>query len=116
MFETFPWLASIGFITATVNLISGLQLTRKGEVAVIERIMHRLNGYLSLFICILLIIQIFGGTWRRFLFFTLIVGLVLYLMKIWIVRVKRGKKYGSHIGIMLFITWFVVIYVHIYQP
>lgn len=116
MFYTFPWLASIGFITATVNLISGLQLTRKGEIAVIERIMHRLNGYLSLFFCLLLVVRKINDKWSPLLLATLVVGILLYLMKIWVVRIKRGKRYGSHIGILLFITWFVVIYVHIYKP
>ncbi|OGP36144.1 MAG: hypothetical protein A2X87_07810 [Deltaproteobacteria bacterium GWC2_42_51] len=105
--------ASIGLILATVSFISGLQAIKaKGSF---DTRIHRLNGYLTIIIYILLAGMSLGKTneisslhivgWST--------GLSIILTKIWIVRKGKTYKYASWMGMLLIITWLIVVYTHI---
>jgi hypothetical protein len=113
MFEITTILASLGLILATVSFISGLQAVKNKGSA--DSKIHKLNGYLAFVIYILLAGSSITGkegislwpvaAWAS--------GLLIILIKIWVVRSGRAYKYASWIGIMLIIVWLVVIYTHI---
>lgn len=110
-------LASIGLIIATSSFISGLQLVR-GTVATVEGKIHRLNGYMTIILYILLTILAFAlhgislwsvGGW--------LLGFLIILTKLWIVKKSRKKrrafKYVSWFGATLTLMWLYIVYVHL---
>lgn len=112
MFETTVILASLGLILATVSFISGLQAV-KGKGSLDSRI-HRLNGYLTFIIYLLLaglsLVKKDGiGLWQVIAWG---MGLLIIFTKIWIVRSGRTYKYASWLGIMLIIVWLIILYTH----
>lgn len=112
MFEITILLASIGLILATVSFISGLQAVKiKGSI---DARIHRLNGYLMFLAYLMLAGLSFvkGGinlssiaAWGA--------GLAIILTKIWVVRTGRAYKFGSWLGMMLMITWLIIVYTYI---
>lgn len=112
MFEITILVASLGLILATVSFISGLQAVKiRGSV---DTRIHRLNGYLMflayLFLAGLSFVK--GGinpaslaSWGT--------GLSIILTKIWVVKSGKAYKFGSWLGIMLIITWLIIVYAYI---
>lgn len=104
--------ASLGLILATVSFISGFQALKiKGSV---DTRIHRLNGYLMFLAYLFLAVSSFikGGislssiaSWGA--------GLLIILTKIWVVRRGKAYKFGSWLGIMLIITWLIIVYAYI---
>ncbi len=112
MFEITILLASLGLILATVSFISGFQALRIRRS--VDTRIHRLNGYLMFFAYLFLAGLSFvkGGinlssiaSWGT--------GLTIILTKIWIVRRGKAYKFGSWLGIMLIITWLIIVYTYI---
>lgn len=112
MFELTAILASLGLILATVSFISGLQAVKnKGSV---DSRIHRLNGYVTLVIYLLLAGLSLGegGGIRLWPVVAWGAGLLIIFTKIWIVRSGRTYKYASWLGIMLIIIWLIIVYTH----
>lgn len=112
MLEITLLLASAGLILAIVSFISGFQALKiKGSI---DTRIHRLNGYLMFFAYLILAVLSFvknGITTSSFVSWG--VGLTIILTKIWVVRKGRAYKFGSWLGIMLIITWLIILYTYI---
>ncbi|MDO8426767.1 MAG: hypothetical protein Q7T24_04565 [Deltaproteobacteria bacterium] len=106
-------LASIGLILATSSFISGLQLVRAASV--MERKIHRFNGFTNLTLYIALASLAFAHNGVHFWpFIGWISGLSLFLLKITIVRQRRrAYKYVSWVGGTLILMWLFLVYIHI---
>lgn len=114
MFGITVFLASIGLVIATAAFLSGMQLVKRDNTAVIFKI-HRLNGYITFLIFISLALLALSGKGgiKAWSITGWTAGLVLSLFKIWVVKAKRGYKYGTRLGIILFIVWLAIIYTHV---
>lgn len=116
MFEINIIVASLGLVLATVSLITGLQVVNRDKVsAAMMASMHRINGYLVCLIYIIvatLSLSGHGGI-RTWSIVGWAAGLGLIVIKILVVRNERLCKYSSRLGILLFITWLVIMYKHI---
>lgn len=116
MFEINIIIASIGLVLATVSFITGLQVVNRDKVtAAMMASMHRVNGYLVFIIYIVVAVLSLSGQGgiRTWSVIGWAVGLGLIIIKIMVVRNERLYKYGSRLGLMLFITWLVIMYKHI---
>lgn len=107
-------LASFGLILATSSFISGLQLVKAASV--VERKIHRFNGFTALTIYVILAILAFwyeGFGFLRLLGWSS--GLCVFLLKILIVRSKKRRafKYLSWLGGTLILVWLYMVYIHI---
>ncbi|TAN63639.1 hypothetical protein EPN18_01830 [bacterium] len=110
-------LASIGLIIATSSFISGLQLIRGTSITIEGRI-HRLNGYLSIILYVILAVLGFAlsgiSLWSVFGWFS---GFFIILTKLWIVKKSRKKrrafKYVSWFGASLTLMWLYMVYIHL---
>lgn len=107
-------LASIGMILATSSFISGLQMV-KGK-GIVERKIHRGNGFIAFGIFAVLAISsfvVYGlslwsvGGW--------LAGSLIIALKLLIVhsRSRRAFKYVSWLGASLISMWLYLIYIHI---
>ncbi|OGW49378.1 MAG: hypothetical protein A2Z50_00420 [Nitrospirae bacterium RBG_19FT_COMBO_42_15] len=114
MFKINIFLASIGLVLATASFLSGMQLIKKDNTAVILKI-HRLNGYITFLIFIsLALMPLFGkGGIKPWAITAWGAGFGISLFKIWAVKAKKGYKYGTRLGIILFIIWLAIIYTHV---
>lgn len=116
MFEINLIIASVGLVLATVSLITGLQVVKRNNVyGEMMASMHRVNGYLVFLIYIGVSAFSLGGhggirTWSVIGWSA---GLGLMIIKIMVVRNEKLYKYSSRLGLLLFITWLVIIYKHI---
>lgn len=98
---------------ATVSFISGLQVVKSDKViGAMMASMHRLNGYIACFIYVILAaISLNGqGGIRVWPIIGWAAGLGLIIAKIMVVRNERFYKYGSRLGLLLFVTWLIIIY------
>ena len=107
-------LASFGLILATSSFISGLQLVKSASM--VERKIHRFNGFTALTIYVILAILAFwyeGFGFLRLLGWSS--GLCVFLLKILIVRSKKRRafKYLSWLGGTLILVWLYMVYIHI---
>ncbi|MBI5453813.1 MAG: hypothetical protein HY956_04215 [Deltaproteobacteria bacterium] len=107
-------LASFGLILATSSFISGLQLVKSASI--VERKIHRFNGFTALTIYVILAILAFwyeGFGFLRLLGW--VSGLCVFLLKILIVRSKKRRafKYLSWLGGTLILVWLYMVYIHI---
>jgi hypothetical protein len=91
-----------------------MQLIKRDNTAVILKI-HRLNGYITFLIFIsLALLSLSGkGGIKPWSITAWAAGFGLSLFKIWVVKVKRGYKYGTRLGIILFVIWLIIIYTHV---
>jgi len=106
-------LASLGLILATSSFISGLQLVRGANIA--ERKIHRFNGFttLTLFIC-LAALSIYNNGIGLWSFWGWVFGLLLFTLKIYIVRRRRRSfKYVSWVGASLILLWLYLVFKNI---
>lgn len=113
LFETYSVIASIGLVMATVSFMSGLQVVKRDKVfGAMMTSMHRMNGYIASFIYVILAtISLSGpGGVRVWSLIGWAVGLGLIIIKIIVVRNERYYKYGSRLGLLLFVTWLIIIY------
>lgn len=116
MFETNTIIASIGLVLATMSFISGLQVVKRDKLlGAMAATMHRLNGYLSCLAYVILASMSLSsiGGFRLWPVIGWIFGSVLIVAKIMCVRNERFYKYGSRLGLLLFIVWLVIMYKHI---
>lgn len=111
MFEITTLLTSVGFLLALTNLIGGWRVIRNADL-VVEARMHRLNGFLTLFIYLVLASLALSGGMIFWSTITWGAGLTIYLVKIWIVHTGKAYTYGSLLGSLLLILWFILIYTH----
>ena len=108
--------ASLGVILATMSLITGLHAVKKDKMSAVMIVnMHRMNGYLTCLIYLIVAgLSLAGnGGFRTWPVIGWAAGLGLIAVKILAVRNQKFYKYGSRLGIMLFIAWLFIIYRHI---
>lgn len=116
MFDINTIIASIGLIMATVSFMTGLQLAKRDKsVSIMMAGMHRINGYITctVYIAIAALSLNGNGGFRTWSVIGWAVGLGLIAIKIFVIRNERYYKYGSRVGLMLFVTWLIIIYKHI---
>lgn len=113
MFEINIIIVSLGLIFATVSLISGLQSVKKAGIMMAS--MHSLNGYIACLIYLIVAVLSLrkGGDLMMWPIIGWIAGLTVIAGKILSVRNQKTYKYGSRLGILLFIIWLVIIYTHV---
>lgn len=116
MFRIDTFIVSAGLILATMSFITGLQSVKKDRAsAAMMTGMHRLNGYLTSIIYILAAIFSLSGE-RGMRAGTVVIwglGLALIIVKMLVVRNEKLYKYGSRLGLLLFVIWLIIIYKHI---
>jgi len=78
-----------------------------------EAMLHRVNGYLTIFAYIFVAVLAMSHGTSILLILAWIVGLAIHLLKL--VLVKRGLavRYGGYLGALLLITWVIVIFTHL---
>ena len=113
MFEINIIIVSLGLIFATVSLFSGLQAVKKAGIMMAS--MHRLNGYIACLIYLIVAVLSLkeGSGLMMWPIIGWITGLLGIIGKILSVRNERTYKYGSRLGILLFIIWLIIIYKHL---
>lgn len=107
--------ASIGLILATSSFISGLQLI-KGNQSTIEGRIHRINGRFSIIVlAVLILISLYQYGILRWSIFGWVGVMLLIMLKLWIVRKKRGRllKYASWLGLFLICIWIYIVFNHL---
>ena len=105
-------IASIGFIFSVMAFIAGFRMvkSRSGRA---ERVMHRINGILTIaFYVIIAIFSISKGT-SAFFIFGWAVGMLVHIFKVYVVKKGLAARYGGYVGAMLLIVWLVVIFTHL---
>ncbi len=104
--------ASIGFILSLMAFIAGFRMVkRRGGRA--ERTVHRINGYLTIMLYVIVAaLSIAKGT-SGFFIFGWAVGLLVHTFKYYIVKKGLAARYGGYVGAMLLIVWLVVIFTHL---
>ena len=116
LFETNTIIASAGLVLATMSFISGLQVVKRDNIfGAMAATLHRFNGYLSCLAYVILATMSLsspGGT-RMWPVIGWITGVVLIVGKVMCVRNPKLYKYGSRLGLLLFIAWLFIIYKHI---
>jgi len=113
LFELYSVLASVGLVMATVSFMSGLQVVKRDKVfGAMMTSMHRLNGWVASIIYIILATLSLSGQGgiRMWAIIGWAAGLGLIIIKIMVVRNERLYKYASRLGLLLFVTWLILIY------
>lgn len=116
MFETNMIIASVGLVLATMSFISGLQVVKRDKrLGAMAATMHRVNGYLSCIAYVILATMSLNaiGGFKMWSVIGWIFGFGLIIGKILCVRNVKFYKYGSRLGLFLFIAWLVIIYKYI---
>lgn len=116
MFEINTIIASVGLVLATMSFISGLQVVKRDNIlGAMSATMHRLNGYLSCLAYVILATMSLSSLsgMRTWSVIGWVVGFLLIIGKVMCVRNEKLYKYGSRLGLLLFIAWLVIIYKHI---
>jgi len=105
-------IASIGFIFSVMAFMAGFRMVKsRGSSA--ERMMHRLNGILTISLYIIVaVFSISKGTSGLYIF-GWAVGLLIHVFKLYLVRKKLAARYGGYVGGMILIVWLVVIFTHL---
>jgi len=106
-------IGSIGVILATSSFISGMQLVRTKRRSFEGRI-HRVNGYASIVLFILLFLISFVGSGYNIIVLLLwLSGFCIILMKLRIVKKRRWAfKYVCWFGVSIICMWIYIIYTH----
>ncbi len=104
---------SIGVILATSSFISGMQLVRTRKRSFEGRI-HRLNGYTSISLFILLFfISFIGSGYSLIVLLLWLSGFSIILLKLRIVKRRRWAfKYVCWFGVSIICMWIYIIYTH----
>lgn len=118
MFLLTTIIGSAGFVLAIMSFITGLQILRgntamqllRGSTGTAKK-MHRLNGFFSLVIFVVLaLIMVIGGYSSSWLNASWLCGLFFGFLKILVIRKKTAyKKFASQLGFLLVIVWIMVI-------
>ncbi|VAW35636.1 hypothetical protein MNBD_DELTA02-1136 [hydrothermal vent metagenome] len=107
-----PILASIGFVMVVMTFIGGFRMVRRAE-HMSESIMHRVNGYTTISIYVLIALISIGLDFDIRILPVWIFGFILHYFKLVLVKKKLAVRYGGYMGGLLLITWFVLIYSHL---
>lgn len=105
-------LASIGFVLVIMTFIAGFRMVRRFEHKE-EILLHRVNGYLTVFMYLALASVSVWQSFNVFFFLLWLLGLAIHLLKILLARKGLAVRYGGYLGGMLLITWIVVIFTHL---
>jgi hypothetical protein len=105
-------IASIGFMLSVMTFIAGFRMVKsRGSRA--ERTVHRINGFLTITLYVIVaILSISKGT-SAFYLFGWAVGMLVHIFKLFIVKKGLAARYGGYVGAMLLIVWLVVIFTHL---
>ncbi len=106
-------IGSIGVVLATSSFISGMQLVRTRKRSFEGRI-HRLNGYISIGLFILLFfVSYIGSGFNMIVLLLWLSGFAVILMKLRIVKQRRWAfKYVCWFGVAIICMWIYIIYTH----
>jgi len=106
-------IGSIGMIIATSSFISGMQLVRTRKKS-FEGKIHRINGYTSIALFIILFFLSFIGSGYSLMVLLLwLSGFSIILLKLRIVRKRRWAfKYVCWFGVSIISMWIYIIYTH----
>jgi hypothetical protein len=106
-------IGSIGVILATSSFISGMQLVRTKRRS-FEGKIHRLNGYSSIALFILLFaISFIDSGYNLTVLLLWLSGFAIILLKLRIVRTRRWAfKYVCWFGVSIISMWIYIIYTH----
>ncbi|MHC4184271.1 MAG: hypothetical protein ACYSR0_13070 [Planctomycetota bacterium] len=105
--------ASIGFVLAVTTFMSGFINVAKKPEQQVETIMHKVNGYLTITMYIVVaVLSIANGT-KAFYLFAWGAGLAIHLLKILLVKKRLAVRYGGYFGALLLVTWVIVIFTHL---
>jgi len=106
-------IGSIGMIIATSSFISGMQLVRTKKRS-FEGKIHRINGYTSISLFVLLFfISFIGSGYSLMVLLLWLSGFSIILLKLRIVRKRRWAfKYVCWFGVSIISMWIYIIYTH----
>jgi len=106
-------IGSLGVILATSSFISGMQLVRTRKRS-FEGKIHRLNGYTSICLFILLFLFSFVASGYNIVVLLLwLSGFSIILIKLRIVKKRRWAfKYVCWFGVSIICMWIYIIYTH----
>lgn len=106
-------IGSIGVILATSSFISGMQLVRTRKSSFEGRI-HRMNGFVSIALFIILfIVSLIGSGFNLIVLLLWLSGFAVILMKLRIVKSRRWAfKYVCWFGVAIICMWIYIIYTH----
>jgi uncharacterized membrane protein len=106
-------LASIGFVAAVTTFLAGFVRAIKKQEQQAVTTMHRVNGYITLTVYIIIaFLSIVNGT-QVYFFFAWVAGLLLYVSKILLVKKGLAVRYGGYFGFWLLMTWVIIIFTHL---
>jgi hypothetical protein len=106
-------LASIGFTLAVITFIAGFRMVKKPEHQ-IEVTMHKINGYVTIAVYVVLAVlslDYYGP--RALSLLAWGAGLSVHLLKVLLARKGLAVRYGGYFGALLLITWLTVIFKHL---
>ena len=105
-------IASIGFMLSVMSFIAGFRMVkRRGGRA--ERTVHRINGYLTIILYIIVAVMSIAKGTSGFFIFAWAVGMLAHTFKYYIVKKGLAARYGGYVGAMLLVVWLVVIFTHL---
>jgi hypothetical protein len=107
-----PILASIGFVMVVMTFIGGFRMVRRAE-HMSESIMHRVNGYTTITIYVLIALASIGINFNMRILPIWIFGFILHYFKLVLVKKRLAVRYGGYMGGLLLITWLVLIFTHL---
>lgn len=107
--------ASVGLVMATMSFMTGLQTVKKDRTSALMMVkMHRFDGYITCLVYLAVAgLSLSYGGMRLWPVIGWSAGLGLIILKIVVVRNRKYCKYGSRLGMMLFLSWLYIIYQHI---
>jgi hypothetical protein len=107
-----PLLASIGFVVSVTSFIAGFRMVKRTGLRA-ERMLHRVNGYVTITLYIVVAAFAIASGTTPFYIFAWLVGLGLHFLKLLIIKKGLAVRYGGYFGALLLIVWLVVIFTHL---
>lgn len=106
-------IASIGFMISVMAFIAGFRMVKSRRGSRAERMIHRVNGILTITLYIVIaILSMAKGTSGLYIF-GWAVGMLVHIFKLYIIKKGLAARYGGYVGAMLLIVWLVVIFTHL---
>ncbi len=105
--------ASVGFVFAVATFLAGFIRAIKGQEQRALRSLHRLNGFISMVLYIVVALLAIADLTNVYYIFAWLVGLALYLSKMLLVKKGLAFRYGGYFGFWLLITWLIIIFTHL---
>lgn len=107
-----PFIASVGFVLSVTSFIAGFRMVKRTGLRA-ERMLHRVNGYITITLYIVVAALAIASGTSAFYTFAWLVGLGLHFLKLFIIKKGLGVRYGGYFGGLLLIVWLIVIFTHL---